>query len=450
MSSQVLSNIASTIATSLPTPCRTALVVSVAVSLSACAQPADTTPTDSEPAAPASALIGERATPDPAALHARALVLDAHADVELPEAPSRYVGEDGVSRVAPAKMRAGSMDAVVLAVAADPGPRDSEGVAAARARADAELQAVLDLAADPANEAVIATTAEAIEAAHEEGKLALIVGFQNARALGSNVDGIDAFYDAGVRIFALTHMGHNDFADSSRPIFDGDIGTYEVEAEHGGLSPIGEAAIDRINDLGAVVDVSQLSRDATLQVLARTRAPIIASHSNVKALTNVRRNLSDEEIDAIGANEGVIHIAAFNGYLFDSNDAALHTTIVEARRAAGLPDAYDYPYELYWEIEDPEVQRTYIYAIREAIGPGEPEVMLEHLDYVVERIGVDHVGFGNDFNHGGGIRGFEDASGAQVLTEGLLARGYSEAEIAQIWGGNFLRVMRAAAEAAAD
>lgn len=440
----------SQISHSIAARCGAAVTVLLALLLSACAPQAETTSTATAPDAAAPDAVSEVATPDPAAVHARALVLDAHADVELPEAPSRYAGEDGVSRVAPAKMRAGGMDAVVLAVAADPGPRDNEGVAAARARADAELQAVLDLAADPANEAVIATTADAIENAHADGKLALILGFQNARALGSDVDGIDTFFEAGVRVFALTHMGHNDFADSSRPVFDGETGAYEVEAEHGGLSPIGAAAIDRINDLGAVVDVSQLSKDATMQVLARTRAPIIASHSNVKALTNVRRNLTDEEIDAIGANGGVIHIAAFNGYLFDSNDAALHTTIVEARRAAGLPDAYDYPYELYWEIEDPEVQRTYIYAIRDAIGPGEPEVMLDHLDYVVERIGVDHVGFGNDFNHGGGIRGFEDASGAQVLTEGLLARGYSEAEVAQIWGGNFLRVMRAAAAAAAD
>ncbi len=381
-------------------------------------------------------------------IHQSVLVLDAHADVELPGQPSPYAGPDGASRVAPAKMHAGGVDAVVMAVAVGPGPRDAAGVKAAREQADAELAAVQALVDDPANGVVLATSADEVLAAHEAGQGALILGFQNARILGTDVSGLAEFYAAGVRVFALTHMGHNDFADSSRPVYDGETGTYEPDAEHGGLSELGVAAIALINELGGVVDVSQLSKQATLQVLARSTAPVIASHSNVQALSDVRRNLSDQEIDAIGEHGGVIHVAAFRGYLFDSNDAALDASIRAARREAGIPEDYDYPYELYWELETREAQSAFTGAISELLGPGSIDTLLDHVDYIVGRIGVDHVGIGNDFNHGGGIKGLSDASEALNLTLGLMQRGYSEEEIAKIWGGNFLRVLRAAETAA--
>ena len=396
--------------------------------------------------APTETVVDSRAVAQ--RIHESILILDAHADIELPDAPSRYAGPDGISRVAPEKMHAGGVDAVVMAVAVGPGPRDQAGVAAAREAADAELAAVQMLVADPANGVVLALTAEDIVAAHAAGQGALILGFQNARILGTDLGGIDDFHAEGVRVFALTHMGHNDFADSSRPVYDGDTGTYEPDAEHGGLSELGKAAIARLNALGALIDVSQLSRQATLQVLALSSAPVIASHSNVQTLSNVRRNLSDEEIDAIGANGGVIHVAAFKGYLFDSNDAALDASIRAARREAGIPEDYDYPFELYWELETFEAQQAFVAAVSDILGPGSVDDMLDHIDYVVERIGVDHVGIGNDFNHGGGIAGLADASEALNLTQGLVERGYGEEEIAKIWGGNFLRVFRAAAEGA--
>lgn len=380
------------------------------------------------------------------ALHDRLLVLDAHADIELPGKPSRYAGADGTSRVAPEKMRAGGMDAVVMSIAVGPGPRNAAGYAAARATADAELLAVNQLVQSPS--VTLARTADEVRAAHENDQLALILGLQNARILGTDMAALDDFFEAGVRVFALTHMGHNDFADSSRPVYDGETGTYEPDAEHGGLSALGRSAIERINELGGVVDVSQLSRQATLQVLDMTTAPVIASHSNVQALSNVRRNLSDEEIDRIGENGGVIHIAAFKGYLFDSSDAELDRRIRAARRDAGIPEDYDYPFELYWEIEGFEAQQSFVMAVSEVLGPGSVADMVKHIDYVVQRIGVDHVGIGNDFNHGGGIAGLNDAGDARNLTVALMERGYTAEEIEKIWGGNFLRVLEAAVQAA--
>ena len=379
-------------------------------------------------------------------IHDRVLVLDAHADTELPDAPSPYVGDDGLSQVDPAKLHAGGVDAVVMSVAVGSGPRTAEGYAAARARADQEVAAVHALAADPANNAVVVRSADEIVAAHEQGKAALVLGFQNAMILGTDVSALDDFYDAGARVFALTHLGNNDFADSSRPVFDAATGTHEG-AEHGGLSDLGVAAIERINALGGIVDVSQLSRDAVLQVLETSMVPVIASHSNARQLTDVSRNLSDEEIDGIGEIGGVIHLCPFRGYLYDSSDAALDEAIREARRAAGVLEDYLYPFELYWEIDDPAARSAFTQSISDLLGPGSVDAMLDHLDYIVDRIGVDHVGIGSDFNHGGGVEGFADASEALGVTVGLLERGYGEQDIAKIWGGNFLRVLRAAENA---
>lgn len=411
----------------------------VAAAASACAGP----PSDSVAEADQSpdALLEQAG-----AIHERVLVLDAHADTELPDALSPYVGDDGLSQVEPAKLHAGGVDAVVMSVAVGSGPRTPEGYAAARSRADEEVAAVLELAADPANNAVVARSADEIVAAHEQGETALILGFQNAMILGTVVSALDDFYAAGARVFALTHLGHNDFADSSRPVFDAATGTHEA-VEHEGLSDLGVAAIQRINALGGIVDVSQLSRDAVLQVLETSTTPVIASHSNARQLTDVSRNLSDEEIDGIGEINGVIHVCPFRGYLYDSNDAALDAAIREARRAAGVLEDYLYPFELYWEIDDPDARSAFTQSISDLLGPGSVDAMLDHLDYIVERVGVDHVGIGTDFNHGGGVEGFADASEALGVTVGLLERGYSEEEIAKIWGGNFLRVLRVAEHA---
>ena len=381
------------------------------------------------------------------AIHERVLVLDAHADIEIPGRPSPYVGTDGLSRVAPAKLRSGGVDAVVMSAAVGPGPRNDEGYAKARAAAEAKIAAVYELAKEPSNEVVVAQTVDELVEAHRLGKSALILGFQNARILGTDVSALDQLYAAGVRVFALTHMGHNDFADSSRPLFDGATGTHEPEAEHGGLSPLGVAAIERVNALGGVVDIAQLSKQAALQVIELSKTPVIASHSNVRALSDVSRNLSDEEIDRIGETGGVIHVAPFRGYLFDSTDKALDAKIREARRAAGVQEDYYYPFELYWEISDESARQAFVSSISDLLGPGSVGAMLDHLDYIVQRIGSDHVGIGTDFNHGSGVDGYQDASEALSVTVGLLERGYGEEDIAKIWGGNFIRVLRAAEEA---
>ena len=380
-----------------------------------------------------------------AEVHEASLVLDAHADIVIPSTSRAYMSVDGTSKVDLAKMRAGGVDAVVMSVAVGPGPRTEVGDAAARAEADEKLAAVHTLVEKSQGQTVIATTSSEIIAAHEAGKSAYILGFQNARSLQGNVSTIDEFYAEGIRIFGLNHLGHNAFSDSSRPEFSSETGAFEVTEEHGGLSPLGIAAVKRINALGALVDVSQLSKAATLQVLELSSSPIIASHSNAKTVSDVTRNLSDEEIDRIGENGGVIHVAAFKGYLINISEPEFIKKLVALRVAAGISIEYNYPFELYWEIADLAERSAFTTAVSELLGPATTDNMIEHIDYIVDRIGINHVGIGNDFNHGSGIDDYNDASEAMNLTAGLLKRGYSIADINKIWSGNFLRILDAAA-----
>ena len=400
---------------------------------------------DNEPTSVETQAGGIGSNPSVADIHESSLVLDAHADIVIPSTSRAYMSADGTSKVAPAKMRAGGVDAVVMSVAVGPGPRTMEGDAAARAEADEKIAAVHTLVEESQGQVVIATTSSEIVAAHEAGKSALILGFQNARSLQGNVSAIDEFYAEGVRIFGLNHLGHNAFSDSSRPEFSGETGAFEVTEEHGGLSSLGVAAVERINALGALVDVSQLSKAATLQVLELTSSPIIASHSNAKTVSDVTRNLSDEEIDRIGENGGVIHVAAFKGYLINISEPEFIEKLVALRIAAGISIEYNYPFELYWEIDDLAQRSAFTTAVSELLGPASTDNMIDHIDYIVDRIGIDHVGIGNDFNHGSGIDDYNDASEAMNLTEGLLERGYSATDINKIWSGNFLRILNAAA-----
>ena len=377
------------------------------------------------------------------AVHGRVFTLDAHADIEIPGKPSMYVGSDGLSKVSPEKMDQGGLNAVVMALAVGPKPRTVEGYAAAKTIAEEKLLAVKTLVANDSHGIRLVTESDDLLATIADGNKAIILSLQNALIFGTESTAVDYFFDQGVRMFALTHMGHNDFADSSRPLFIAATGAREPASEHGGLSKKGMAAVQRLNALGAVIDISQLSIEAALQVIDSSVAPVVASHSNARALTDVSRNLSDVEIKRLAAGGGVIHVAPFAGYLFDSQDPSIDTALRAIRRDAGIDEDYLYPFELYWEIDDPAVKATFLRSARNLLGPISLSTMLDHIDYIVGLVGIDHVGIGTDFNHGSGIAGYIDASESFNVTAGLLQRGYSEADVQKVWGGNFLRVWQA-------
>jgi membrane dipeptidase len=378
------------------------------------------------------------------ALHEQILTFDAHADIEIPGKPSMYVGADGLSKVAVDKMHQGCLDVVAMAVAVGPLPRNEKGFAEARRIADEKLAAVVALTENADQPIQLVKSSDALVAAVGNGQRAIVLSLQNALIFGDDVAVIDEFYAQGVRMFALTHMGHNEFADSSRPLFNAETGMREAPTEHGGLSAKGRAAVQRFNEIGAVIDISQLSTEAALEVISLSRAPVIASHSNARELTNVSRNLSDPEIRKLAQRGGVIHVAPFAGYLFDSQNPDIDAGIRALRRKAGIDEDYLYPFELYWEIDDASVKTEFLAGVRGLLGPISLDTMLDHIDHIVALVGSDHVGIGTDFNHGSGIPGYVDASDSMNVTLGLLRRGYSESDISKIWGGNFLRVWREA------
>lgn len=235
----------------------------------------------------------------------RALKIDAHTDVLLAEAPELNYEPGHTSRTDLANLQSGHIGAIAFAIAVGPVPRTPQGTQAARAEADAKLKWIQAFLKDHADRAELALSANDIERIHAAGKVAVIESFLNARSLGTDLSGIDTFHAAGVRLFALTHAGNNEWADSSRP-------TGDPAVEHHGLSPLGKKAIAKLNSLGIIIDVSQLTPEGLKQVVALSKAPVIASHSDVRALVDNTRNLSDEELDAIGRNGGVVHVTPFN------------------------------------------------------------------------------------------------------------------------------------------
>lgn len=371
-----------------------------------------------------------------AAIHDRILVLDSHADVLLPSTPKRYYLPDGGSRVDLPHLEKGGVDAIVLAVAVGPGPRDAAGVTAARREADEKLARIKAFAASDPQRIGLALGAADVERLSREGRVAVLVAFQNARSIGKDLSQIDRLYGEGVRVFAFDHAGHNDFADSSRPQ------SGEPVAEHGGLSPLGKQAVAKLNDLGVLIDVSQLSTDALLQTLAASRVPVAATHSAARALIDNGRNLSDTELDAIKANGGVVQVTPFTAYLRLPDQASLDR-VAAIRAKYGLSADYATTYDGSEAL--PEARRS---AYLDETGAARTKAGLadfvDHIDYIAKRIGWQHVGIGTDFDHGAGVLGFDSAAEAPHVTRELLRRGYSEEQVAAIWGGNFLRALRAA------
>jgi membrane dipeptidase len=372
-------------------------------------------------------------------VHAAARPLDAHADILVPTTPGIYRTADGESQLTVDKLVAGGMATVTLALQSPTGPATAEGIATARAEVDAKLARLRALEAQDSGRVAIARSAADIERIHAANKIAVLIGFQNAYALGDDVALVDRYVAEGVRVFAFNHAGNNAFADSSRPSVPGD-------EPHGGLSPLGREAVRRLNDLGVVIDVSQLTPRGVIETLELSRAPVIASHSAVRALVDETRSLLDEELDAIAAKGGVVHVPPFNTYIAPRPPEFV-ARLGELRASHGLPREFRGALDDVNRLSGP-ARGEYTTAALAAVPRATLDDYLDHIDYVVKRIGVDHVGIGTDFDHGAGIVGYRDASEARNLTRALLARGYSADDVAKIWSGNFMRVLRAAEAAA--
>ncbi|MBV7537748.1 dipeptidase [Duganella sp. sic0402] len=324
-------------------------------------------------------------------IHQRIIAFDSHVDL-----PFDYPGAaaDGNTQIDLPKVSRGQLKGATLAVFVPQGPRTAEGYAKAQQDAERKYKLIKAFAEDNPDKAALAYTPQDVQGIAAQGKFAVLISVLNAYPLGDDLAQIDAWHQRGVRVLGYAHAGNNAWSDSSRPSKT----LNDTPDEHGGLSDLGKQGVARLNQLGILIDVSQLTTPGLKQVLKLSKAPVVASHSGLKAIVDAPRNLSDEELDLIRQNGGVVQVVAFSNYLRKAPEGA---------KAA----------------------------------PATVAQFVEAIAYASKRIGIDHVGIASDFNHGGGVEGWQNEGEAQNVTVELLRRGYSERDIAKLWGGNFLRVL---------
>jgi membrane dipeptidase len=375
-------------------------------------------------------------------IHHDALTIDAHVDIfSFFNDPEHNAGEETKDQLDLPKLERGDLDVAVIALHADPAQRTPESIAAARAQVDKKLKAVQGFIAQHPDRLELATSAADLERIPASGKHAILLSFSNALALGKDISLIDAYYEQGIRQFTFAHLGNNDLAYSSRPApFFGDDPN-----EVGGLTELGKQALMKLNRLGIIVDVSQLTTQGLFQAVELSEAPVIASHSAIRKLVDTSRNLTDEELKAVANTEGVVHIVAMGGYVktvppsTSSLDKYINTVIK--------------PFNLEFLKDDARVKldpMTYNQYLEAAAGyyreawreGGDLTDYVNAIDYAVELIGIDHVGISSDFNHAGGLANYSNEGEAPNVTQELVRHGYSEAEIQKLWGANYLRVFQ--------
>lgn len=386
-------------------------------------------------------------------LQERILSFDAHLDISPSfGSEGREADRDGSTQFDLVKAERGRLSGAALAIFAWPefwvganGPhRPTPGfVEAARNEQEARYRIITGIARDFPERAGIAYTPADFRRLAHEGKFAIVISMLNAYPLDDDVSRLDDWAARGMRIFGFSYVGNNAWADSSRPMpFFGDS-----PDEHGGLSDLGRQAVKRLNDLGVVIDVSQMSSTALEQVAELSQAPIIASHSSVRGLVDLPRNLTDRELRLIQKTGGVVHIVGFSSMLRPFSKETLAKVNV-MRASFGLPDVANLaqasmpadPVFSIWPEKRFGEYASQLYGILETDPQAGLKEFGDAIDYAVKKIGINHVGISSDFNDGGGVAGWENVGDARNVTAELIQRGYSDEDIAKLWGGNFLRV----------
>jgi membrane dipeptidase len=385
-------------------------------------------------------------------IHDRVIALDTHDDID----PENFTRQKNYTQrldtqVNLPKMKEGGLDASFFIVYVGQGPLTPEGYDSAYKQAIAKFDAVHHLTKEIAPDQIeLALTADDVRRINKSGKKVALIGVENAYSLGTDLKRIKEFYDRGARYMSLAHNGHSQFADSNTGERDG-------KWLHNGLSDLGKQAIVEMNRLGIMIDLSHPSKQSNLQAMALSKAPVIASHSAARALADVSRNMDDEQLEALRKNGGVIQTVAFASYVKvakpDSPERA--AAIAALRKEFGLPapggggrggggggggrgglNALSPEQRAKYDARMAEIDKK---------TPGDPRAtvsdFVNHIDYLVKKIGIDHVGISSDFDGGGGVTGWNGAEETFNVTLELVRRGYTEEQIGKLWSGNLLRVM---------
>ena len=394
------------------------------------------------------------------AIHDRVITLDTHADIS----PANFTAETNYTQrldtqVNLPKMIEGGLDAAFFIVyvgqpneKTTPDALTPAGYERAYKAAVDKFEAIHRLTKEIAPDQIeLALTAADVHRIAAAGKKVALIGVENGYPLGEDIGRVKEFFDRGARYLSLAHNGNNQLSDSNTGERDG----YKWD---NGISPLGRQVITELNRLGIMIDISHPSKGSMLQTAAFSAAPIIASHSAVRALCNHSRNMDDEQLLALKKNGGVIQMVAFASYIKatkpDLPDRAAALTAL--RKQFSLPEpaagggGRGNPVNQLAPAQRAEYDKQLADINRRL--PADPRAtvadFVDHIDYAVKLIGIDHVGISSDFDGGGGITGWSDASETFNVTLELVQRGYTEEQIAKLWSGNLLRVMEESAKVA--
>ena len=381
-------------------------------------------------AAPAYVLTqsqGDQIAPRSRQLHDRAIVVDTHADTTQrlvfdPKFDIAARNKNG--NIDLPRTKEGGLDALFFSIWV---PSDVTGPPAVK-RAFDQIDAVREAVRTHPNDMLLATTAAGVRRAAAEHKLAALMGMEGGHMIDDDMRLLRDYFALGVRYMTLTHFKNNNWADSSTD-----------KPAHNGLTPMGRDIVRELNRLGVMVDISHVSDKTFFDALEVTKAPMLASHSSSRAIANHPRNMTDDMMRALARNGGVVMINYHAAFLSEEFRGAPRSPELQAQSEAiakkcGANEACSI-------LEGERLNRD---AMQKGLLPKVSwEKIIEHIDHAVKVAGVDHVGLGSDFDGATMPFGMEDASKLPRITEALLNKGYSEADILKILGGNLLRVMEA-------
>jgi len=362
-------------------------------------------------------------------IHASILTVDTHCDTPMEFSdPLFNLGikhEDGC--VDFPRMNEGGLHAEFFAVFTGQGPRNDSTYNKVNQKALEIFNAIHKNVEKNFSMAEIATTPDDAYRLKKAGKIAAFIGVENGYPIGKDISRVKQYYDLGARYITLAHTKNNDICDSS---------TDPDGAENNGLSPFGMQVVKEMNRLGMMVDISHISDKSFFDVLKVTVAPVIASHSSCRALCGSPRNLSDDMLLALKENGGVIQICILGNYLKTPDpNPELDSKLKTLQKKYGDYEALTDSLKKVVRKEFREIQKTYEKSAT-------VKDVVDHIDHVVQVIGIDYVGIGTDFDGGGGVDGCRNASEMKNITIELLHRGYSKSDITKIWGGNVMRVLQ--------
>ena len=365
-------------------------------------------------------------------IHKKVLTLDTHADTPLRmiepgfRMSDRHDPNETGSKVDYPRMIEGGLDAIFFAAFVAQDIRNDKGNFRAKNLCVQMIDSILSSIQQNSDVVGLALNPEDAYSLEKQGKRAIYIGIENGYPIGGDLSNIETYYKKGVRYITLVHSSNNDLADSA---------TDPAGPEHNGISEFGSKVVKEMNRLGIMVDVSHGSDAVFYDAIKISKAPIIATHSNARSVTNHKRNMTDDMLKLIAKNGGVVQLTMLSNYLRDP----VPNITAEKLKKELLSSIK--PIDQMTTLEK-ETMRKRLNEIDDKypIAPANLKNVVDHIDHIVNVAGIDHVGIGCDFDGGGGIDGVFDVSQVMNITIELVKRGYNEDQIAKIWGGNLIRV----------